>query len=223
MTSGEAAREAATVVILRDGPAGPEALMLRRSQDSPAFPGMWVFPGGTVSDEDRRMADPLRAAAVREAAEECGLRLAADELMPLSQWTPPSHARHRFRTSFFAVRVDVDQDVVIDDFEVVDHDWVRPEVALQRHAAGSWDFLPPTWVTLARLTAVTAASDLRTGPVEVFDSQVVGREPTTLGWAGDERHPDQPGSPGARHRLTLGERPWRYENTTEGAVQWQTA
>jgi 8-oxo-dGTP pyrophosphatase MutT (NUDIX family) len=43
---------AATVVPLRDGPAGLEVLMLRRSGRG-AFGGMWVFPGGKVESEDR--------------------------------------------------------------------------------------------------------------------------------------------------------------------------
>ncbi|WP_082541186.1 NUDIX domain-containing protein [Microbacterium sp. Root166] len=202
----DAAREAATIVITRLGPAGTEVLMLRRSPDSPAFPGMWVFPGGTVSSADRDNADPLRAAAVREAAEECGLVIAPEELQPLSKWLPPATARARFDTRFYRAEF-VEGDVRTDDYEVVDHAWITADAALARHAEGAWDFMPPTWVTLARLAG--AGNGEVEGPDE-FHSHVVGADPTVLAWHGDEHHPYHPGPPGARHRITLGARPWVY-------------
>ncbi|MCR2799304.1 NUDIX hydrolase [Microbacterium sp. zg-Y818] len=202
--TGDDTRLAATVVMTRPGPTGPEVLMLRRSAGSPAFPGMWVFPGGTVSEADRASdGDALRAAAVREVEEECGLVLAADDLEPLSEWLPPEQARARFRTSFYRAAY-VAGEVRTDDFEVVEHAWITAAGALARHAEGAWDFGPPTWVTLAAM----ATEDSH--PAREFHSHVVGSEPTILAWAGDERHPDRPGPAGARHRITLGPRPWVY-------------
>jgi hypothetical protein len=64
--------------------------------------------------------------------------------------------------------------------------------------------MPPTWVTLAAM----ATGEL--DPAREFQSHVVGSAPTVLAWAGDEHHPDRPGPTGARHRITLGERPWVY-------------
>ncbi|HCH79598.1 MAG TPA: NUDIX hydrolase, partial [Acidimicrobiaceae bacterium] len=75
---------AATVVVLRDGPEGPETLMLRKNSKI-AFGGMWVFPGGKVDDEDWDGAgedvDAARNAAIREAAEEAHLRVEAHEMV----------------------------------------------------------------------------------------------------------------------------------------------
>jgi 8-oxo-dGTP pyrophosphatase MutT (NUDIX family) len=85
------ARPAATVVLLRDGADGPEALLMRRHERSGFVPGAWVFPGGRVDPADR--APPLAAgcrglppdptpapwfwmAAIREAFEETGVLLA---------------------------------------------------------------------------------------------------------------------------------------------------
>src|SRR5690606_9942576 len=51
-------RPAATVVLMRDAPSGPEALLLRRPRRSSFAGGAWVFPGGVVDAED---ADPLLA------------------------------------------------------------------------------------------------------------------------------------------------------------------
>jgi len=91
-------RNAATVVLMRPAPAGPEVYLLRR-QTSMAFAGgMCVFPGGGVDPRDfdhavawagpspaawaerlgvdERMARALVCAAVRETFEESGVLLA---------------------------------------------------------------------------------------------------------------------------------------------------
>jgi 8-oxo-dGTP pyrophosphatase MutT (NUDIX family) len=81
---------AATVMIGRDGRAGIEFFMLRRSSRSAFMPDVFVFPGGRVEAGDRTPAahaqlagttpalDPAYAyAAARETFEECGLLFAA--------------------------------------------------------------------------------------------------------------------------------------------------
>ncbi|WP_018506295.1 NUDIX hydrolase [Parafrankia discariae] len=94
------ARDAATVVLLRDAPAGPgiEAYLLRRTRAMSFASGMHVFPGGRVDpadsaedlpwvgpavaevmpglDDDHTRARALVCAAVRETFEECGVLLA---------------------------------------------------------------------------------------------------------------------------------------------------
>src|SRR5690349_516515 len=91
-------RTAATLIVLRDGPAGMEVLMLRRAEkEADQNSGAAVFPGGTVDANDRALhgvcsglddvAASLRlgvpsngldyyAAAVRECFEEAGLLFA---------------------------------------------------------------------------------------------------------------------------------------------------
>lgn len=61
---------AATLVLLRDAAAGPEALLLRRSRATRFAPGFYVFPGGRVdpSDGDESLArlwDGLAPGAAR--------------------------------------------------------------------------------------------------------------------------------------------------------------
>src|SRR5579864_9784414 len=46
-------RPAATVVVLRDGPSGPEVFMVRRHADTAFMGGAHVFPGGRVDAADR--------------------------------------------------------------------------------------------------------------------------------------------------------------------------
>jgi 8-oxo-dGTP pyrophosphatase MutT (NUDIX family) len=82
---------AATVMIGRDGSAGIEFFMLRRSSRSVFMPDVFVFPGGRVETQDRtaaargQVAGRTQAidsafvyAAIRETFEESGLLFAAD-------------------------------------------------------------------------------------------------------------------------------------------------
>jgi 8-oxo-dGTP pyrophosphatase MutT (NUDIX family) len=95
-----AARDAATVMLLRTGTAGLEVYMLRRQASMAFAAGMSVFPGGSVdardADEDVAWAGPdaqewgrvlaappaqaraLVCAAVRETFEESGVLLAGE-------------------------------------------------------------------------------------------------------------------------------------------------
>ncbi|SMP79151.1 MBL fold metallo-hydrolase [Noviherbaspirillum suwonense] len=84
-----AARPAATLLLLRDAPGGPEVLMTRRSPAASFLPGAFVFPGGRVDTADHeahdlastrpgQAAEPLThaLAALRESFEELGILLA---------------------------------------------------------------------------------------------------------------------------------------------------
>ena len=95
-------RDAASVVLLRDGPSGLEVFLVQRHGASDVLGGAHVFPGGKVDDTDALLATaqyldqpaaPLQAqlaepgmgagtaaslfvAAIREAWEECGVLFA---------------------------------------------------------------------------------------------------------------------------------------------------
>ena len=83
-----AAIPAATVVLVRDREVGLETLMLRRNVEV-SFGGMWVFPGGRVEPEDGDGERGARRAAAREAAEEAGLAVDSELLVPFAHWIPP--------------------------------------------------------------------------------------------------------------------------------------
>lgn len=97
----------ATVVLVRDGDAGLEVLMVCRSEQVKHMGGMWVFPGGRVDPEDQVESGDVHAAAVnaaiRETEEEAGLIIAADHLYYISHWTTPEGAKKRFATWFLSV------------------------------------------------------------------------------------------------------------------------
>lgn len=57
-------KPAATVVVARDSPAGPEVLLLRRTDTAVFMPGAHVFPGGAVDRQDHDPALLTRAAGV---------------------------------------------------------------------------------------------------------------------------------------------------------------
>lgn len=71
-------RDAATVMVVRDGAAGLEVLMMRRSSTLSFVAGAMVFPGGALDPADGTGPDGLTVAAIRETFEESGLLLAAD-------------------------------------------------------------------------------------------------------------------------------------------------
>ena len=69
-------RPSATVLLTRDGDPW-ELLLVRRPGGADFAPGAYVFPGGTVHEDDRQFEDEIRMAAVRELFEEAGILLAA--------------------------------------------------------------------------------------------------------------------------------------------------
>lgn len=77
MTDEQPVRDAATVMLLRDGASGIEVLLLRRHPGAAFVAGAHVFPGGAIDGSDASLGDPARVAAVREAFEEAGVLLAA--------------------------------------------------------------------------------------------------------------------------------------------------
>jgi 8-oxo-dGTP pyrophosphatase MutT (NUDIX family) len=78
--SGAAPRDAATVVLLRDGEEhgsiGPEVLMVKRNRGASFMADAHVFPGGRLEESD---GGDFAFAAAREAFEEAGVLLAVDE------------------------------------------------------------------------------------------------------------------------------------------------
>lgn len=74
------ARPAATIVLLRDGSEGLEALLMRRSRRSGFVPGAYVFPGGRVDRSDAAPAVLERTIGL--SAEAAAERLAMPDADP---------------------------------------------------------------------------------------------------------------------------------------------
>jgi 8-oxo-dGTP pyrophosphatase MutT (NUDIX family) len=220
-------RDAATVMLVRDGADGLEVFMLRRNLNSDFVGGAYVFPGGGVDPDDGTAdvgslcigRDDARSsallgvasgglafwvAAIRESFEEAGLllavddsgeivrfddpvvnerfvehrravdsgerslvdvareeglRLATDRMHYFSRWITPLGAPRRYDTRFFIAHPPEWQEPVHDDREVIANLWIRPEVALERHAAGAYELIFPTVRSLEALCRFDTADD----------------------------------------------------------------
>lgn len=146
---------AATIVLVRDGDQGLEALLVQRAKAVKHMGGMWVFPGGKVDEsdypEDRDEYQAAVNAAIRETREEAGLEVTPDQLVYLSHWTTPAGARKRFATWFFLTIMEEHQEVQVDGGEIANHRWISPGAALAESAnkAEQLRLMPPTYVSLS--------------------------------------------------------------------------
>ena len=224
-------RPAASVVLLRDGPAGPEILYLRRSPDLKFMGGYWVFPGGRIDPGDHLRDGgsdelaPARQAAAREAHEEAGVTVDPAALHPICQWTTPATSPIRFATWFFAAAADP-PDVRVDGVEIEDHRWWRPPDALQAHRDRRIQFANPTFALSTRLaghaTVAEALADVDTWPRE----RLLGRlHPVDGGrvalYAEDCAYETANlDCTGPRHRIWMIDGRWRYERAFEESASW---
>jgi 8-oxo-dGTP pyrophosphatase MutT (NUDIX family) len=222
------ASPSSTVVLIRDGDAELEVLMIHRGADT-AFGGMWAFPGGVIEEHDipgGTEPDPLpaaRRAAVRETREEVGLHIDEPSLIWWSHWLPPSVslAGKRFSTWFFLAEagdIHADEHVEVDGEEVHAHEWIAPANALARQATGEIMVAPPTFVTLEQLhrygdvASALAAADPRYFATEVAFAPDGAR---ICMWDGDAGYGIGDAMvQGPRHRLVMDDDAgWRYLNT----------
>jgi 8-oxo-dGTP pyrophosphatase MutT (NUDIX family) len=148
------ARPAATAVLLRQGPDGPETLMLRRHRSSGFVPGAYVFPGGRVDAAD---GDPALAAlaaglpaggepppgywlaAAREVFEETGVlpatQAGGEPVVDARRWSALEEWRERLMRGTATLREVLDALALRLDFTDVvyfDH-WITPIAEPRRY------------------------------------------------------------------------------------------
>jgi len=149
------------VILLRGAEHGLELLLVRRTTTARFMAGHWVFPGGAVDPEDGDGQSGLRAAAVRELAEEAGVILEADaELVPFARWITPEQSPIRFDTWFYLADAPGDANPRVDGVEIVDWRWLTPAQALREHAAGRFELAFPTERQLEQLSLFGSAEQL---------------------------------------------------------------
>jgi 8-oxo-dGTP pyrophosphatase MutT (NUDIX family) len=144
---------AATVMMLRDTPAGPEVFMVVRHHEIDFASGALVFPGGKVDPADRDTglrahcanADAydnkelsLRVASIRESFEECGILLArekgsddfisAERLQQLEGWRTRFNAGESTMLEFGEVE---NLEFALDALAFFAH-WITPEMMKRR-------------------------------------------------------------------------------------------
>jgi 8-oxo-dGTP pyrophosphatase MutT (NUDIX family) len=171
------ARQAASLILLRDTADGPEVLLVRRNPEQRFMGGAWVFPGGAVHEGDGGHA----GTAARELEEEAGIRIEDHgELAPYSRWITPAEVKVRFDTWFFVAESPPGAEARADGSECVDARWLRPAAALDEYRRGELTLVFPTikhLEQLAELGSVHEALEAARGrEVEPVQPRVVVRE-----------------------------------------------
>ena len=195
-------RKAATVIVARPGPRGPEILVQIRSSRHRFLPGYVVFPGGALDPGDEELARRLfehpdeaaRAAAMRELHEEVGLavtatgvRAAAFEsalseppdatsLAEVSHWIAPEDVPVRFDTRFFAVACDREVEPAPDGFEAERVWWGRPWDLLEASRSGGISLYWPTMKVIEGLVGAASVEAILAARIQQDepDFNVVG-------------------------------------------------
>ncbi len=216
---------AATVILVRDGEAGLEALLVRRNSNLVFHGGSWVFPGGRMDPGDYSTGDledhdaAAVVAAIRESQEEAGLVVTPTTLVPFAHWTTPPGRPRRFATWFFLAPAPTG-DVATDGTEIDDHRWFTPTEALAARDAGEIELPPPTFVSLLRLSTCAHLADaldqIRTYPYLEFHPHPATVDGTLHSlYEGDVAYDDTSRfhDLGARHRLSMGDGAWSYERS----------
>jgi len=182
-------REAATVILLRDG-APFEVLMIARNPAGRVMGGVWAFPGGAVDEVDGSGERRLRLAAVRELAEETAITgVDPGALVPFAHWVAPPSLPVRFDAHFFLARAPDGQEPVVDGVECVDAGWFTAADALE---SGRLALLFPTRKQLERLRAFERVDEL----LSAAHGAPVKTVRPRLRFAGDRGDPLLPGDPG---------------------------
>ena len=144
---------AATVMMLRDTPDGPEVFMVVRHHEIDFASGALVFPGGKVdaddfdaglrahcadadSFDDKELA--LRVASIRESFEECGILLArekgADDFVSAARLAELESWRDRFNkgdATMLQFAEAENLDFAVDALGFFAH-WITPEMMKRR-------------------------------------------------------------------------------------------
>jgi 8-oxo-dGTP pyrophosphatase MutT (NUDIX family) len=172
-------RQAASIVVLRDSPDGPEVLLVQRNPQQRFMGGAWVFPGGAVHAGDADHA----AAAVRELEEEAGVALPSGHpVVGWSRWITPAEVVVRFDTWFFVTEAPPGAEATADGGECVDARWLRPTAALEAHGRGELMLVFPTikhLEALAQMDSVAQALEkARSREVVPVQPRVVVRDGT---------------------------------------------
>lgn len=178
-------RLAATVMLVRDAPGGPEVYVQRRVASMAFAPSRVVFPGGGVDPDDHSLdpgtpgvaalaeamgvgaavAAPYAAAAVREVEEECGVRLEVSDLRGRGHWVTPAFESRRYDTWILAAGMPAGQRARGTTTESDHSRWAGAGELLDRFAAREVLMLPPqVWALEALAAFDTAAAFLADRP-----------------------------------------------------------
>lgn len=126
--------------------------------------GLALTHGGVVP------APPGRGDVLLSTLRDSGIKLDGSSLTHVSRWVTPEDAPTRYDTRFYVAAVGATPEVRLDLDELVDHMWIFPGAALERHANGDMEMFLPTvshlrwlerWPTVAGAVAAAEGADGR--------------------------------------------------------------
>ena len=186
---------AATVILMRRGgrhrERGLELLMLRRGAKARFMPGVWVFAGGVVDPGDRRREESRpedvdsdewahRVCGARELAEEAGVEVEPETLVPWSRWITPEPVPKRFDTRFYVGLAPPHCKPEPDRVEMDEARWISPRAALDADERDEMEISFPTVRNLEEMLPLADADRVLTAAasrrVEPILPKVVGTE-----------------------------------------------
>jgi 8-oxo-dGTP pyrophosphatase MutT (NUDIX family) len=186
------ARPAASLILLREGPEGPEVLLVERNPEQRFMGGAWVFPGGAAHGD----AETPDATAVRELEEEAAIKLPpGTPVESFSRWITPAQVKVRFDTWFFVAPAPNGAKPEPDGSECTDARWIRPCDALAAHAR---DDLTLVFPTIKHLQDLAGFDSVHEALQEARARKVMPVEPRVLEEGGVARIvlPGEPGYDG---------------------------
>ncbi len=176
---------AATLVVIRDAASGsPELLMVERPRTMVFAGGAMVFPGGRIDPADWAGTDMLdqaaARAAVRETAEETGVDVALDSLVPFARWRPNGNRHRRFDTFFFLAPCPADAGPLRPQPGECERAlWISAAAMLDDIAAARASAIFPTLRNLERLAQFGSFTEARdhalAHPVEIISPWIEER------------------------------------------------
>ncbi|MCY3628323.1 MAG: NUDIX domain-containing protein [Gammaproteobacteria bacterium] len=106
-------------------------------------------------DELKHVRDSLCTAKTtfQSLLEEFSLQLMVSKVHYLSHWITPKVMPARFDTRFFIGVMTNGQGIDVHSSELVSGEWVRPKIALHRHAKKTWNMILPTITTLRMISS----------------------------------------------------------------------
>ena len=151
------------MILLRGGSDTIEVLLVKRNPQARFMGGAWVFPGGAVDRDEGQGDSALRAAAIRELAEEANVHLAGPNALVLfSRWITPAEVKIRFDTWFYLATLPDATEPRVDGAEIVDARWFTPEAALAAAREGEILLVFPTIKHLEQLSSFDSVQQLIT-------------------------------------------------------------
>jgi 8-oxo-dGTP pyrophosphatase MutT (NUDIX family) len=183
-----------------------------------AFGGLWAFPGGAVEPIDASaerfgFADPWRAAALRETAEEVDIfltdppsaspgpashdvfgalervsaRFDPTRLRYVASWITPEQVARRYDARFYTAEVSGDVEGRLHTDELVALAWVAPAEALRLAEAREWHMALPTRWLIEQLAGAADPFSMPAHPVRMVKTLEEPFEVLDLGIPLEER------------------------------------